>query len=371
MSQAGSAVYAGQETGTKGAKEVRFGYAQVREYGSFAQVLLEFARELVKEGSISESFLKKYEGRNFEESIDQGDTLKLWNDICDANTEGAAYRFTREAFFDLNLMDEEDLPQIANRDDVDITLAMGTSPGVYLIEHEKKNKFMSLYAADPIASKIVKSETERYTDNSYAMMDYTGYRRQLQVGYNFLHFKKLGIVCEDSEIGKMQASVGDIEFMAEKLGFETLYEYVDEPVDDDDFDRYYKELKEGYRKLIDRGADCIYITVSAIDYEAKMMELLEDAIIPKKIKTLAQDDLAPVAFGALFGVTISDANQAAAHIFNELERYVKGGVPFDELEMIDEQIPKMGLNFSTAKRIGLDIKFMDLQMMDRIYRNDK
>ena len=82
------------------------------------------------------------------------------------------------------------------------------------------------------------------------------------------------------------------------------------------------EMKQAYRNLIDKGIDCLYITISAIDYENRMQELLDDAIIPNRIKTLAQDDLAPLAYGALFGLTISNPEEEAATVVKQIKAVI-------------------------------------------------
>ena len=348
---------------------VRIGFAESEEYGFFAQFLLCMARKMADEGSIRADFLEKYKDVNFEESFREGDTLTLWNDICDANVEGAGYQFTREAFFDMSRMKESEYETMANRDDVDLTFAMGTAPGVYLVEHEKKNKFMSVYAADPVASGILKSETERFTPNSYAMVDYTAYQRQLEAGFKFLHFKKLGVVFEDNEEGYLIAAIPDVEKKAKELGFETVYEHVKEPENQEDEERYYNDLKAAWRRLIDQGIDCLYITSWPVDYEPKLKELLDDTIIPARIMTLAQDDFIPLEYGALFGVTLGNTDEVAVHMFDELERYRKDGVPFDELDMNCESTPTIGVNYSTAQKIGFEVSFENLQMVDKVFRD--
>ena len=349
---------------------VRIGYVQTREYGPFTQVLLATARELVAQGCLSRSFLDKYKDANFEEHFSDGDTKKLWDDICDATVEGASYQFSPEAFFDMNTMSEDEYPSMVNRSDVDITFTMGTDPSVYFFENEKKNKFMSLYAADPIQSGIVKSTTERYTDNSYALMDLTPYLRQLDAGYKFLKFKKLGVVYEDSRAAYDYSDIREIEQKAKEHGFEVIYEHVNEPVSEDDFERYYSELKQAYRSLVDKGIDCLYVTISSINYEEKMQELLDDAIIPAGVYSLAQDDVAPVAYGVLFGMSISDAEEVAAYVFKQIRLYAEDGVPFDELDMVYECTPKIALNYTTAQRVGFDLTFEELQLVDRIYKNE-
>lgn len=347
---------------------IRIGYAQSDEYSSFAQQLLVIAEKLEEEGSIREGFSEKYAGVNYDEKFTLGDTVTLWNDICDNNVEDAQYQFVREAFFDMDLMPEEEYAAMVNREDVDLTFVMGTAPGVYFREHESKNNFMVMLAADPIASGIVKSETERYIDNSYALIDTTSYQRQIEAGHRFLQFKKLGIVYEDSADAYDYSAIDVVYAEAEKLGFEVVTVNVDEPVSDEDYERYYQELKEAYRTLAAQGIDTLYITVASIDYSEMLQELLADSIIPGKIPTLAQDDVVPVASGALFGVSLVDYSEQADFIVTQLNRYLKEGAAFSELDMVCECTPKIYVNYTTAEKIGFALSFEDMQMVDTIYR---
>ncbi len=357
--------------GSKQGGVIRLGYVEGDEYGPFTQLLLCMALELVEEGSIDKSFAEEYEGVNYEEKFSYGDTRKLWNAICDANTEGARYRFVRDAFIDMEELTEDEYEIIANRDDVDIMLSMGTVSGVYLAENEKGTKFMNLFSADPIASGIIKSETERYNDYSYALVDPTTYIRQMDASYKFLKFKKLGVVYEDSEAAYQYSAIDVIEQKAKEYGYEVVYEHVDEPLSEDDYDRYYRELKQAYRNLVNEGIDCLLITVALIDYEAKMQELLDDAIIPAHVMSIAQDGIVPVEYGALFGVTLTDSEESAQHVIRQIRRYNEEGVPFDQLDMVYESTPRLGVNFTTARRIGFDIPFNNLQVVDYIYRDSE
>lgn len=355
----------------KAAGVIRLGYVEGDEYGPFAQLLLDMALEFVEEGSIDKSFAEQYKNVNYEEKFSYGDTRKLWNAICDANKENARYRFVREVFFDLEEMDEDEYSIIANRDDVDIMISMGTVSGVYLAENEKKTKFMNLFSANPVDSGIIKSLTERYNDYSYALVDPTTYNRQMDASYKFLGFKKLGIVYEDSEAAYQYSAIDVVKQKAEEYGFEVVYEYVDEPLGEEEYDWYYSELKKAYRKLVDQGIDCLLITVASIDYESKMQELLDDAIIPAGVMTIAQDGTVPVAYGALFGVTLTDCEESAKHVVKQIRDYNEEGVPFDQLEMVYESTPRLAVNYTTASRIGFEIPFKNLQIVDYIYRDSK
>jgi len=347
---------------------IRLGYAQVREYSSFAQQLLMIAEELEKEGSIEKGFSEQYQNINYDENFTDGDTIALWKDICEHTVKGARYQFVEEAFFDMAKLTEEEYEQMVNREDVDLTFAMGTNAGIYFKENETRNKFMVLLAADPIVSGIVKSETERYTENSFALIDNTTYLRQLEAGYKFLKFKKLGIVYEDSKDAYAYSAIDSVKQKAEELGFEILTVYVEEPKSKKDEDRYYRELKEAYRTLVKQGMDTLYITVSSIDYTHKLQELLKDSIFPNCIPTLAQDDVIPVVSGALFGVSLVDYSEQAYHVINQLRSYTEDNVPFDKLDQVCECTPKIFINYTTAEKIGFDISFEDLQLVDSIYR---
>lgn len=358
----------GAENDSSG-KTIRIGYAQSDEYSSYAQQLLVLAKTLEDEGSIRPGFSVKYAGVNFDEKFTAGDTVKLWNDICSYNTEGAAYQFVQEAFFDMDVMPENKYSTMVNRDDVDLTFVMGTAPGVYFHENEKNNKYMVMLAADPIASGIVKNETERFDNISYALIDKTPYQRQLEAGHRMLGFQKLGIVYEDSREAYEYTAIDVVRKEAKKLGFEIVSVNVAEPSSKRDEKRYYRELKEAYRTLVEKGIDTLYITVASIDYPGKLKELLEDSIIPSKIPTLAQDDVSPVANGALFGVSLVDYEEQAGFLLWQLNRHVKENVAFDKLDMVCECTPKIYINYSTAEKIGFDFSFDDLQLVDTIYRN--
>jgi hypothetical protein len=78
-----------------------------------------------------------------------------------------------------------------------------------------------------------------------------------------------------------------------------------------------------------------------------------------------------VANGVLFGVTLTDCPESATHVVKQLRRYAEEGVAFDQLDMVCETTPKMGVNYTTARRIGFDISFENLLMADYIYRDDK
>ncbi len=361
----------GAADGNSTARPLRIGYAQVREYSSFAQQILMMAKEFEAEGSIKAGFVEEnYEGVDYDQSYRKGDTEKLWNAICDNMTDDRRYEFVRDVFFDMSAMEEKDYPEMIGRQDIDLMLVMGTSAGTYFKENEKKNKYMVLLAADPIASGIVKSETDPGDDRTFALLDTTSYKRQIEAGYKFLQFKKLGLVYEDSEAAYTYSAIDSIKEESEKLGFEIVVRHVDEPKSSKAKEqaRYYRQLKQAYRELVDEGIDTLYITVSSIDYVNKLQELLEDSVVPAGIPTLAQDDVTPVQYGALFGVSLVDYSEQAYHVVSQIRSYHEDGTAFDKLDPICESTPKIFMNFKMAQTIDFPVSFENLQIIDAIYR---
>lgn len=370
----GAAVILGRDSGNAavekpGGRPLRIGYVQMREYSSFAQQLLMLAKEFEDEGSIEKGFIDaNYPDTDFDLSYHRGDTEKLWDAVCANMTAQRKYEFVREAYFDMGIMDKKEYPQMVNRNDVDLMIVMGTAAGTYFKEHEKTHPYMVLLAADPIASGIVESETDPGDDRTYALIDNTSYRRQIEAGYKFLHFKKLGVVYEDSEAAYLYSAIDSVREASKKLGFEILIRHVDEPKSEKDAGRYYRELKQAYRELAAEGMDTLYITVSSIDYENKLRGLLEDAIVPQKIPTLAQDDVAPVQYGALFGVSLVDYSEQAQHVVRQIRSYHEEGIAFRRLDQVCECTPKIFLNYQMARKIGFQVSFEDLQIIDSVYR---
>jgi ABC-type uncharacterized transport system substrate-binding protein len=194
-------------------------------------------------------------------------------------------------------------------------------------------------------------------------MDKNRFKRQLQVFDDVFKIKKLGIVYENSELVKNYTALSDIEFMAKERGFTIEREFVNEPKNENDVERYRRELKAAYTRLSQK-VDAFYIAVSLIDPEW-LPDLLEP-FYKKKIPVFSQMGSDEVRHGALMSITLLDLPNMGRFGADTIIRSLSG-VPVGKLNQVYENTPQILLNLETAKKIGYKPSFDILLVADQIY----
>ena len=228
---------------------------------------------------------------------------------------------------------------------------------------------MVFACADPISGGIVKSETERYKDNSFAHIDRTRYERQIRAGHNLFKFKRIGVVYQDTPEAFSYSAIDKLRKLSDELNFEVVEKHVIEAQNENDYDRYYEDLKQAYKELTNEGIDSLYITTATIENE-KLMDLLDEDIYPNNIFTIAQTSEQQVEYGALIGFVINDGMEQGYFAASQIKSYLEG-TPFNELEQVNDDTPKMALNYDIAKRIKLKIPMSTMLIIDSIYTSEK
>ena len=342
-------------TGTE-ISTLKIGYVESETFDLYTNLIQNIASNFQKEGA-----LKQY-------SLDSKTGKEAWLKMCENNNSNE-YKFVKDMYFNLKEMSEDEYKKAINNESVDLIIVMGTTAGKYLAENETKNKFMVFGAADPILSGIIKSETEKNNPNAFAHVDRAKYKRQIQVGHKVLNFKKLGVVYQDDEAAYAYSGIDSLKEAAKELNFEIAIKHVDEAKDENDYDRYYKDLEKAYKELVDENIDVLYVTTATIQDE-KLYELLSHDIYPNKIPTMAQTDESQVKSGATLGVTLLDYEEQAAFAVAQIKKY-KSGEDFEKLDQVNESTPKIYINYDVAKKIDVKIPFSILLITDAIYHLDK
>lgn len=339
----------------KGSK-LRIGYVESEEYNYYPYQL-----------SYTFSGLKRLGVINLDTEIDPktSNSREIWNNICD-NYHSDRIELVRKFYFNMKDMDKKDYAKFINSEDVDLVIVMGTVAGKYFADYETRNKFMVFAAADPVASGITKSETERYKDNAFAHIDKARFERQIKACYKMLNFKKIGVVYQDTPEAYVYSAIEPLKNASKELNFEIIEEHVDEAKDDQDYARYYSDLKKAYKNLARKGIDTLYITTATIQ-EEKLLELLEPDIYKNNIYTIAQSNERQVELGAMIGVTILDTFEQGYFGAEQIKAYLDG-TPFNQLEQVNDGTPKMYINYDIAKRLGFKVNLSDLLIMDAIYK---
>lgn len=336
-------------------QKLRIGYVESERLDNFSRNLSGILASFIDLGLINSSY---------KVDLNELDTLKIWNDICD-NYSSDKIELVKNMYFNVKELSESEYSQMVNRDDVDLIIAMGTVAGKYFLENETKNKFMVFACADPVSAGIIKSETERYTDNSFAHLDRTRYARQIIASHNILKFKKIGVVYQDTAEAFSYSAIDKLRKLSAELNFEIVEKHVVESQNENDYDRYYRDLKQAYKELVEEGIDSLYITTATIEND-NLLGLLEPDIYANNIPTIAQFSEEQVEYGALMGFVINDAMEQGYFAATQIKAYLEG-TPFNQLEQVNDDTPKMSLNYDIAKCINLKIPFSTLLIIDKIY----
>lgn len=331
---------------------VRIGCFNSGEYFYYRDELDAIARHLQKIGWIS----------GYDEDKTRQTTEEVWQDLSKCSSE--YLEFVPEVYYEKYYMSDEELEEATNCDKVDLMLSIGSLSGTFLtsVSDRINYDYMVMAVVDPISAGIIAGTEERYNDRSFAVVDTGRITRQLESAYEIFQFKDVGVVYEDTEEAYSYSGIGQLEEMSEKYGFNIHRMHVKEAYEND-YDRYYSELRAAYEELIPE-IDMLYITTATIE-DDKLPWLLED-VIDAGIVTVAETSESQVENGALMHITMSDATEEGQFIVSKICDYARG-VPIKEMDMVFEVAPKICLNSTTIKRTGARLPLATYLIADKIY----
>ncbi len=333
-------------------RPVRVGYLESEPYNQFTYELTGIARGLENLGIL----------HGLPDLTGEEDARAVWQTLCEGQLSPLV-RFEPEAFYSMPELSGDALAAAVSGEKTDLLLVMGTVAGVYLTRNSANVDYMVFASGDPISAGIVKSETERVNNRSFAHIDQSRYVRQIQAAYNLLHFQDIGVVYQDTPQAASYSGISQLERAAGVFGFQIHTLHVNEPASAEDYDRYYRELKAAYRALLP-DIDALYITTASIQDE-KLPWLLEEAH-QAGVYTIAQSSERQVKFGALMNVSINNPDEEGLFGAQRLFDYLTG-TPVSQLAQGFESTPKLALNFSTAQALRLKLPFRSLLIFDTIY----
>ncbi|SET17880.1 ABC-type uncharacterized transport system, substrate-binding protein [Natronincola peptidivorans] len=336
----------------------RIGYCESEPFLNFTGSLYGLIFGLNESGWISV---------NLEEmpyEIGQEDSLIMWNWLAAQDT-GPYIEFVQDAYYSLYRPGDEEAvhKRLTETKDIDLMVAKGTYAGRLLSNDDHNTPVMVFSTTNAVSAGIIKSDIDSGRDHIWAHMDSDRYKRQIQVFYDIFQFKKLGVVYEDSPVGRIYAALDDIEELADILGYEVITYTVDEARDDEDRERYHREVLEAHKKLATQ-VDAMYLTAGTRDIN-KISYLLTpfyEAGIPVFSQLGAQE----VRHGALLSLYRADFSGIGRFGADNVTRVLKGAKP-RELSQIYGDTPSIVLNLKVADRIGYKAPFEILLSADEIY----
>ncbi|MBK5245961.1 MAG: hypothetical protein JJE49_01655 [Peptostreptococcaceae bacterium] len=336
----------------------RIGYCESEPFVNYTSMLYSLA-----EGLAELDWINSIEDMNYSEG--QEDSSEMWEWLSEA-TVSSNIEFVSDAYYSLSTTEADGLDAIKGRleeNDLDLMLVMGTSAGKFITSCSHNTPIMVFATSNAVQAGIIKSETDPGVDNVWAHMDSKRFQRQVSVFHEMFKFKKLGIVCEDSQVARNYSAVDDIEIIAGQKGFEVIYSYVKEPVSKDDEQRYYSEVAQAYKGLSEK-VDAMYITVASLDSK-KLPEFLTP-FYEKKVPVFSQLGAVEVENGALMSITVADFKNTGRFGADKIAKLFNGE-SLRTISQVFESTPQIIINLKSADKIGYNVPFEVLLAADEIY----
>ena len=259
------------------------------------------------------------------------------------------------------------LRRIREKKDVDMVLAFGTWAGQDLAAQDLPVPVIVSSVTDAVDAGIIPSVEDSGRDNLVAPIEPDRFKRQVLLFHDIFAFKKLGIAYEDTPAGRGSIALNEIEDAARELGV-TLLRCTD-TFDIQDADLASERLLACHKKLVEEGAEAVYLTYNVGLQAAAMRKVLQplaDAHIP----TFSQLGAPDVVHGALLSVAQSNTAEEGRFSAGLVEAILKGARPRD-LSPVFESPVSMALNLFMATLIGWNPPLEVLAAVDEFYQEMK
>lgn len=250
---------------------------------------------------------------------------------------------------------------------VDLAVCMGTLGGKVIAEMDPiPIPVIADSISDPISSGIIISNTDSGKENLTVRVDPYRYNRQIRLFFDIVHFKRLGMIYEDTQDGRAYAALDDVTKVSREYGFEIISNtnvLGDSAESDEEAEAAYIEA---VRELAPK-IDAIYLTEQkglSANNISEVMTILEEYEVPSFSMTGAK----MVARGVLFGVSDSERISTGVYHAKNIVSILQGTPP-REINQIFEHLPQIAVNLDAASAIGYDIPIDIIASSDEIYKN--
>lgn len=365
ISQPAVAAQEGQTTAPRlnAGKKWRIGYLEGGSYYFYSQFLRSILSGLMELGWMEQMELPPMN--------ETGDIEPLW-DWLSREARSSYLEFPRDAFWSVKWDKEARmavkasiLERMKSRHDIDVMLAMGTWAGQDLATAEHSTPVFVLGTNDPVASKIVASETDSGLDHVHAWLDPKRYERQIRLFHDCVRFKRLGVAYEDTVSGRSYAALKAIEQVAGERNFEVVQCHF--LMDTDDIRKSNEELAACFRKMAP-SIDALYLGPNNV----KLKELHEfmAPLLERKVAIFSKQYEDVLHGGALLGISRSSFKFIGLFEATAIARTLNGSRPRD-LPQAFEEPSKIVINMEVAKEIGYVPEDWVINITDEFYSQVK
>jgi len=339
----------------------RIGFLQGGDYKDYLPVFTALTKGLAHLGWIEDKNIPQF-------SLDEG-TIKLWEWLS-LSKRSKYITFVVDAFYTSEWSEKKRqqtrhrlIERLNTKKDIDLMVAMGTWAGQDLSNNEHTVPTLVFSSSDPLASKIIKSIDDSGYDHLWARIDPTRFERQVSLFHDIIRFTKLGVVYENTKVGRSYASVDQIEKVAREREFEIVPCYA--PFSEIETDEATQNVIQCHETLAPK-VDAMYITHHRGVVEKKMRSIL-DPLYKKNIPTFSQAGSSEVRHGVLLSISQANFLYVGRFYAETIAKVLNGAKP-RELKQVFESPPKIAINLETAELIGYDPPVDILGAADEIFQ---
>lgn len=297
------------------------------------------------------------------------DTSKLWKWLA-TEIKSNYIEFVSDAYWAANYNKEKRtqnkatmLTRLNEQKDIDLIIAMGTAAGLDVANNEHHTPTVIGSVADPVVSKIIKSANDSGFDHIMARVDPDRYERQINVFYEIIGFKRLGVVYEDSAEGRAIAALESVNKIAKQKNFTVVTCHA--PFASPELQKGAKDLVPCYEEL-SKKVDALYITNKSSLTTSNIQSLLK-ILEPHKIATFAQMGSDMVKRGVLLSIAAPPRFRAVGMFYAQSIAKIFNGASPRKLPQEFQGSPRIAINLAAAKKIGFDPAVDILGAADEIY----
>jgi ABC-type uncharacterized transport system substrate-binding protein len=283
--------------------------------------------------------------------------------------------FPKDAFFDLKWDDgnakKKDFKRLTAPDSgIDLIIALGTQMSAILAKPASFPIPVIVDSiSDPVGSGILASLNDSGRDFLTGAVDPEQDLRQIRLFYSVIKFKRLGILYENSEIGRAYGAVEDVHRVAKEEGFQVIAstDVSPDPENEDD-DAAWEAAEARYVSALDAlcpKVDAVYLAVQAGLSENSLPAVV--AVLNKhKTPSFIMEGKNFVKGGILLGE--SDSNLVAKGIFNAKKIVnIFKGKKARTLPQVYEHVPHIAINLDATRVIGYDVPIDIIASADEVF----
>lgn len=285
-------------------------------------------------------------------------------DVLIDNDLGEYVRFCEQPY----MIDEEGNEEIAGElkkkcsdGEIDVIVATGTAPGIFLKGLDLPVPVLVCLATDPVASGIILSADDTGDDDIWALVEPNPYKRQFEGYQRMLGFKKIGMVT----VNGMDTITGNPLYReaANELGVEIVEMNFEEG--DMNSEDYTDRIVDSLKRTDLTGIEAVLFAYGTMDDENA--PLLAGMMARRGIPSLVGDGDSICEHGAMMCLSCFDyegyGNYASMVLSNVFHGKKAGDQPCRYTSS-----PHVVLNMKTATHTGFACTFDYLQGVDKIYR---